>query len=145
MNPTLLIEGHASLFDLQDLGGDVVRPGAFTASLRDHAGFPMLFQHDPGEPVGVWREIREDRRGLFVRGEIAPSGPRGRTALDLVRRGAVTGLSIGFRTRSARTRRPRGRDLIDIDLWEISLVTFPMLPQARLRILPDPVRLPAAA
>lgn len=145
MTETLHIEGHASLFDLQDLGGDVVRRGAFTASLADHAGFPMLFQHDPSEPVGLWREVREDTRGLHVRGELMPAGPRGAMALNLVRRGAVTGLSIGFRTRSARDRRPRGRDLLDIDLWEISLVTFPMLPQARLRLRPSSDRLTAVA
>lgn len=141
MTQPLLIEGHASVFDLADLGGDVVRRGAFAARLRARPRIPMLFQHDPAEPVGVWTEIREDARGLYVRGEILAAGPRGRTVAGLVARGAVDGLSIGFRTRRSAPRRPRGRDLFDIDLWEVSIVTFPMLPQARLNL----VRRPAMA
>ncbi|WP_300543507.1 HK97 family phage prohead protease [Maricaulis sp.] len=130
----LPIQGHASLFGLADLSGDVVHRGAFARALRLKPSVPMLFQHDPAEPVGVWTTLREDARGLFVAGEILPEGPRGRTVAGLVARGAVTGLSIGFRTRHAAARRPRGRDLFDIDLWEVSIVTFPMLPQARLRL-----------
>ncbi|WP_417484140.1 HK97 family phage prohead protease [Maricaulis salignorans] len=138
MPQTLLIEGHASVFDLADLAGDVVRRGAFAASLRHRRNVPMLFQHEASEPIGVWRELREDRRGLYVRGEILAEGPRGRTALSLVRSGAIDGLSIGFRTRRFSGRAPRGRELIELDLWEVSIVTFPMLPQARLRLLPQP-------
>ena len=128
------IEGYASVFALADLAGDVVERGAFAASLRARGSVPMLFQHDPGEPVGVWTHLREDSRGLFVRGEILPDGPRGRTVAGLVMRGAVNGLSIGFRTRRSAPRRPRGRALYEIDLWEVSIVTFPMLPQARLSV-----------
>ena len=131
----LRIAGHASLFALADRSGDVVHRGAFARSLAAGGTVPMLFQHDPVEPVGVWTTLREDRRGLYVEGEILATGPRGRTVAGLVRRGAVNGLSIGFRTRSARTRTPKGRDLLDIDLWEVSIVTFPMLPQARLRLV----------
>lgn len=137
MTEPLLIEGHASLFALADLAGDVVLRGAFADSLRAGKSVPMLFQHDPSEPVGLWTELREDRRGLFVKGEILPAGPRGRTVAGLVRRGAVDGLSIGFRTRRSAPRRPRGRSLIAVDLWEVSIVTFPMLPQARLRLAAD--------
>ena len=112
MPQPLLIEGHASLFGLADLAGDVVHRGAFARSLRAKTSVPMLFQHDPAEPVGVWTGLREDRRGLFVTGEILAEGPRGRTAAGLVARGAVTGLSIGFRTRSARRDPATGiRDL----------------------------------
>lgn len=135
MPQTLLIEGHASLFGLADLSGDVVHRGAFAETLRRKSSVPMLFQHDPDEPVGVWTLLREDARGLYVRGEILGEGPRGRTVAGLVTRGAVDGLSIGFRTRQSGARRPRGRDLYDIDLWEVSIVTFPMLPQARLRLV----------
>ena len=138
MPQTLLIEGHASVFDLADLAGDVVRRGAFAASLKQTIRIPMLFQHDASEPVGVWREIREDQRGLFVRGEIIAEGPRARTAAALVKSGAIDGLSIGFRTRRSAARRPRGRDLFQLDLWEVSIVTFPMLPQARLRLVSQP-------
>lgn len=135
MTQPLLIEGHASLFDIADLGGDVVRRGAFAAALARGRAIPMLFQHDPSEPVGVWTAVSEDRRGLFVRGEILAAGPRGRAVHGLVSRGAVDGLSIGFRTRRSAALAPRGRELFDIDLWEVSIVTFPMLPQARLRRL----------
>ena len=138
MPQTLLIEGHASVFDLADLAGDVVRRGAFAASLRHRTNVPMLFQHEASEPVGVWRELREDHRGLYVRGELLAEGPRGRTALSLVRSGAIDGLSIGFRTKRFSGRTPHGRELIELDLWEVSIVTFPMLPQARLRLLPQP-------
>lgn len=138
MSQTLTIEGHASLFDIQDLGGDIVRKGAFATSLKRRSSIPMLFQHEPAEPVGVWTSIKENARGLFVRGEIFNAGPRARTTLALVKRGAVNGLSIGFRTRRSATRKGGGRELFDIDLWEVSIVTFPMLPQARLRLLPAP-------
>ncbi|WP_300529568.1 HK97 family phage prohead protease [Maricaulis sp.] len=134
----LIIEGYASLFGLADLSGDVVLTGAFAQSLRQGRSVPMLFQHDPGEPIGVWRALVEDAKGLRVRGEILGETARGRSAQALVKRGAVDGLSIGFRTRRSRPRRPRGRYLAAIDLFEISVVTFPLLPQARLQLTPQP-------
>jgi len=137
MSQTLTIEGHASLFDIQDLGGDIVRRGAFASALTRRNPIPMLFQHEPAEPVGVWTSLREDASGLFVRGEIFSDNPRAKTTQSLVRRGAVNGLSIGFRTRRSSQRKGRGRELLDIDLWEVSIVTFPMLPQARLRLVAD--------
>lgn len=134
---SLEVAGYASLFDIEDHGRDLVRSGAFTASLAEKgaAGVRMLFQHDAAEPVGVWDEIVEDGRGLYVRGRILGGGPRGRAALGLVREGAVDGLSIGFRTTRSAPRPGGGRDLLQLDLWEVSIVTFPMLPQARLRVL----------
>ncbi len=133
----LEVAGHASIFGAADGSGDVVRPGAFAASLirRGSKGVRMLFQHDAGEPVGVWDEIREDGRGLFVRGRILDAGPRGRAAAGLVGQGAVDGLSIGFRTVRSKPRPGGGRDLLELDLWEVSIVTFPMLQAARLRVL----------
>ena len=128
-------EGYASLFGKKDMGGDIVVKGAFETSLkkRGASGIRMLFQHDPGEPIGVWREIREDARGLFVRGQLLPQIARSREILALMREGAVDGLSIGFRTRRGQSDRKGGtRRLLEIDLWEISVVTFPMLPQARI-------------
>ncbi len=132
----LEMAGYASLFDEADHSGDIVRRGAFAASLarRGAAGVRMLFQHDAGEPVGVWDAITEDARGLYVRGRILGDAPRGRAALALVRNGAVDGLSIGFRTLASRPRPGGGRELIDIDLWEVSIVTFPMLAGARLSV-----------
>lgn len=127
-------EGYASLFGRADLGNDIVLPGAFAASLarRGAGGVKLLWQHDPGEPIGVWDEIREDARGLFVRGRLIPELARAREARALLTSGALDGLSIGFRTEKARTDPRRGvRELIAVDLWEISLVTFPLLPEAR--------------
>ncbi|MCF6199467.1 MAG: HK97 family phage prohead protease [Hyphomicrobiaceae bacterium] len=128
-------EGYASLFGQKDMGGDIVMPGAFAKSLkkRGAGGIRMLFQHDPGEPIGVWREIREDQRGLFVRGQLLPDVARAREVLSLMREGALDGLSIGFRTLKGRSDKARKvRRLHEIDLWEISIVTFPMLPNARI-------------
>lgn len=132
----LRIEGYASLFGLADLNRDVVEVGAFSRGLRQRGvrGVRMLFQHDAGEPVGVWDEIREDAKGLFVRGRVLAAGPRGKATSAMIREGAVDGLSIGFRTERFSPRTGGGRILQQIDLWEISIVTFPMLPQARLRL-----------
>lgn len=127
--------GYASLFGREDLARDVVEPGAFAASLarRGLQAIKMLWHHDPAEPIGRWLEIREDGQGLAVRGRLITELARGREALTLMRAGAVDGLSIGFRTVRARTDKTAGiRRLIEVDLWEISVVTFPMLPEARI-------------
>jgi hypothetical protein len=127
-------EGYASLFDVVDLGRDVVAPGAFRDSLarRGPSGVKLLWQHDPGSPIGVWREIAEDGKGLRVRGRLDLAVARAREVLALMRSGAVDGLSIGFRTERARKDAATGVRRIDrLDLWEISIVTFPMLPGAR--------------
>ncbi len=126
--------GYASLFGEVDLGQDLVMPGAFRESLRLRGarGVKLLFQHDPNEPIGVWLELAEDSRGLFARGRLMPEVTRAREVLSLMRAGALDGLSIGFRTVKGRTDPATGvRRLDQIDLWEISVVTFPMLPEAR--------------
>ncbi|AWN38861.1 HK97 family phage prohead protease [Methylobacterium radiodurans] len=129
-----LVTGYASLFGLPDLGRDIVAPGAFAESLRARgaAGVRMLFQHDPAEPVGVWLDIREDGRGLRVAGRLNRAVRRARELDALIRQGGLDGLSIGFRTRRAAPDRAGYRHLRAIDLWEISLVTFPLQPEARL-------------
>ena len=127
--------GYASLFGEADLSRDMVMPGAFLGSLgkRGAAGIRMLFQHDPAAPIGVWQEVREDARGLFVRGRLTTEVARAREVLALMRAGAIDGLSIGFRTVRGRTDAKTGvRRLLEVDLWEISVVTFPMLPAARI-------------
>ena len=134
VEPDGSFSGYASLFDKVDLGKDVVERGAFAASLRIRgaAGIRMLYQHDPNEPIGAWTEIREDARGLFVRGRLTREVARAREVLSLMRAGALDGLSIGFR--AVRARRDAGsgvRRILEADLWEISVVTFPMLPGAR--------------
>ena len=130
-----VIEGYASLFGAVDQGGDVVEKGAYGASLKRMAAaggrVKMLWQHDPTQPIGVWDEVREDGRGLFVKGRILTDVARGREAVALVGAGAIDGLSIGYRTvRSVKSDKGR-RHLAELELWEVSLVTFPMLPEAR--------------
>lgn len=129
-----VFEGYASLFDTLDLGRDRVRPGAFRRSLQAGGvgAVRMLYQHDPKEPIGVWEEIGEDQKGLFVRGRLLPEIRRASEVMTLMRMKALDGLSIGFKAR--RARRIRGgsaRELLELDLYEISVVTFPMHPAAR--------------
>ncbi|MEI5677588.1 MULTISPECIES: HK97 family phage prohead protease [unclassified Mesorhizobium] len=127
--------GYASLFGRVDLGKDIVERGAFAKSLRTRgaSGIRMLFQHDPNEPIGVWTEVKEDARGLFVRGRLAKDVGRARDVLGLMRGGALDGLSIGFRAVRAKKDSASGiRHIFEADLWEISVVTFPMLPEARI-------------
>jgi len=121
-------EGYASLFDVADGAGDRVAPGAFAASLRRRGAgeVRMLYQHFPHAPIGVWEEIAEDRRGLYVRGRLSTDVEQARDIRALLADGALNGLSIGFRTVRAR-RRPGGRELLEVELWEISVVTFPLL------------------
>jgi HK97 family phage prohead protease len=92
----------------------------------------MLFQHDPSEPVGTWLEMHENEKGLHVMGRLDCNVQRGRELLSLLESGGLDGLSIGFKTVIAtRDRIGRTRRLHAVDLWEISLVTFPMLEGAR--------------
>ena len=140
--------GYASRFGVVDLGRDLVLPGAFAESLarRGPRGIKLLFQHDPAEPIGVWLELRVDAHGLFVRGRILPEVERGREVLALMRAGALDGLSIGFRTVEGRTEPKSGvRRLSRVDLWEVSIVTFPMRPEARISaVKSDDARLASA-
>jgi len=138
------VSGYASVFGRRDKGGDVVMPGAYGASLAalGAAGrrVKMLWQHDPAQPIGVWDEVREDDRGLWVKGRLLAEVARGREALALIGAGAIDGLSIGYRTLRAERDAGGGRRLVELDLWEVSLVTFPMLPEARVgrKQEPDP-------
>jgi HK97 family phage prohead protease len=130
------VEGYASLFGEIDQARDMMMPGAFTQTLQSRGlrRIPMLFQHDPAEPVGIWLELREDIRGLRARGRLIPDVARGRELLALVREGAIDGLSIGYRTVRGRIDpQTRVRRLYQVDLWEISIVTFPLLNGARVR------------
>ncbi|HTS40757.1 MAG TPA: HK97 family phage prohead protease [Xanthobacteraceae bacterium] len=131
-----VVEGYASLFGEIDQARDMVMPGAFAATLRQRGvrRVPMLFQHDPAEPIGVWLDLHEDTRGLYARGRLIPEVVRARELLALLEAGAADVLSIGFRTVKGRVDpRTRIRKLEAIDLWEISLVTFPLLAGARVR------------
>ncbi len=129
------LAGYASLWGVTDQGNDIVERGAYAASLKRLAAkgetVKMLWQHDPAQPIGVWEEVREDDRGLWVRGRILTDVERGREAAALLKAGAIDGLSIGYRTLRATKDREGRRRLLELDLWEVSLVTFPMLREAR--------------
>ncbi len=132
------ISGYASLFGKRDLGGDVVRRGAFSASLLSlkDGQLPMLFAHETKEPIGVWHRMFEDATGLFVSGDIFLGDTRADRTARLVRSGALSGLSIGYRTARSRIL-SGGRELIELDLWEVSIVAFPMLRSARITQIDD--------
>ena len=136
MTEGAVIEGYASRFGLPDHGGDIVAKGAFAASLARLAArgdkVRMLWQHDPTKPIGVWDEIREDATGLWVKGRLLSEVTLAREAATLIEAGAIDGLSIGYRTIRAEKDRQGRRVLNEVELWEVSLVTFPMLPEAKL-------------
>lgn len=136
MTEGAVIEGYASRFGLPDQGGDIVAKGAFAASLARLAAkgdkVRMLWQHDPTKPIGVWDEIREDASGLWVKGRLLPEVTLAREAATLIKAGAIDGLSIGYRTIRAEKDQKGRRVLSEVELWEVSLVTFPMLPEAKL-------------
>jgi HK97 family phage prohead protease len=124
----LRIAGYASIFNIADKGGDVVLKGAF-ASARQSV--PLLWQHDSKEPVGFVERLVEDARGLRIVARVVASG-RGADAAALLRAGAIDGLSFGYHVKAARPDRLRGvRELAAVELVEVSLVTFPMQPLAR--------------
>jgi len=131
------IVGYASLFGAKDQGGDCVEQGAYSSSLKSlqsgGRAVKMLWQHDPAQPIGVWDEVFEDKKGLYVSGRILEDVRAGAEALALLRAGAIDGLSIGYRTVKASKSQGGGRSLKQLDLWEVSLVTFPMLPEARVQ------------
>ncbi len=124
----LRIAGYASIFGVADKGGDVVLPGAFAGA---PARLPLLWQHDQREPIGFVERLAEDDRGLRVVARVVAAG-KGEAAAALLRAGAIDGLSFGYRVRQSRQDRTnRVRQLTALDLIEVSLVTFPMQPQAR--------------
>lgn len=128
-----VFEGYASVFNVVDQGLDSVQPGAFSKTLGRRK-VKMLWQHDTSQPIGVWDEIREDDKGLYVKGRCLPEVAKGAEALALMRAGALDSMSIGYRTIEAAPDEANRhvRKLIEVDLFEISLVTFPMLPDAKI-------------
>lgn len=125
------IEGYASVFNQPDLNGDTIAPGAFTMSLRAASAIRMLYQHAAETPIGRWTAFRQDGHGLFVTGELILSSPRALEVHALLAGGALDGLSIGYQTTRA-TKAPGGRKILEAELWEVSIVTFPMAPAARI-------------
>lgn len=127
MDGDVRFAGYAAIFDRVDRGGDVVRAGAFGAVPA--GGVPLLWQHGPGAVIGTVERLEEDRRGLRVIGRVSARTAAGRAAGAALREKAVDGLSFGYRVREARGQGPR--ELLALDLVEVSLVTHPMQPLAR--------------
>jgi len=130
------VEGYGSVFGVRDNYDDVIAKGAFIKSLKDHkaAGTmpAMLWQHDADKPIGVWTEMVEDEKGLRIKGQLAMETVKGKEAHALLKMGALNGLSIGFMPKEwAYDRDTEVRTLTAIDLWEVSLVTFPANQKAR--------------
>ena len=130
------VEGYGSVFGVRDNYDDVIAKGAFVKSLKDHkaAGTmpAMLWQHDADKPIGVWTEMVEDEKGLRIKGQLAMETVKGKEAHALLKMGALNGLSVGFMSKEwAYDRETEVRTLTAIDLWEVSLVTFPANEKAR--------------
>ncbi|MFC6620760.1 HK97 family phage prohead protease [Novosphingobium panipatense] len=126
------LAGYAALFGTPDAGRDVIRPGAFARSLAERGEpLPLFWQHRADLRIGWIETAAEDARGLRVVATV--DNPSGAAGLAL-KRGAVTGLSFGYRARAAR-KSPHGRELLDLDLFEVSLVTHPMQHGARVHLI----------
>ncbi|NWK98057.1 HK97 family phage prohead protease [Sphingobium lactosutens] len=124
--------GYAAIFDRVDRGGDVVRAGAFGPDADGKlaaAGVPLLWQHGPGSVIGRIEKAQEDGRGLRVIGRVSRATAAGREAAAALASGALDGLSFGYRVKAARGAGPR--ELLALELVEVSLVTHPMQPLAR--------------
>lgn len=131
-------EGYGSVFGNKDLGNDVIERGAFLKSLkrRKPQNVKLLYQHKSDMPIGVFDEIKEDEHGLVVKGRLALKTQAGAEAYELLKMGALDGLSIGFRVNPKEVsydKRGNKRIIKEVDLMEVSLVTFPMNPQATVR------------
>ena len=131
-------EGYGSVFGNRDLGNDVIEKGAFKKSLRKRTnkGVKLLYQHKSDMPIGVFDEIKEDDHGLYIKGRLALKTQAGAEAYELLKMGALDGLSIGFRVNPKEVsydKRGNKRIIKEVDLMEVSLVTFPMNPQATVR------------
>jgi uncharacterized protein len=131
-----LVEGYGSVFNNVDAYEDIISKGAFLASLKTHkdAGTmpAMLWQHEADEPLGVWDEMTEDNNGLKVKGRINLDTVLGKETYSNLKFGAINGLSIGFVSKQwSYDTEKEIRTLTEIDLWEVSLVTFPANSKAR--------------
>jgi HK97 family phage prohead protease len=132
MSAALRFAGYAALFAKRDAGRDIIRPGAFARTLAERRDpLPLFWQHRPDLRIGWVETAAEDARGLRVVASV--DNPDGAAGLSL-RRGAVTGLSFGYRARASRNS-IEGRELLDLDLFEVSLVTHPMQFGARVHLI----------
>lgn len=142
VSDTGTIEGYASIFGNVDSYGEIVEPGAFVESLtkNQRAGrrIKMLYQHDPHQPIGVWDDLAEDKKGLWVKGRLlVEESPKAREVHGLLKAGALDGLSIGYRTISSEPKagKPGVISLTKLDLLENSIVTFAANERARVEVV----------
>ena len=129
-------EGYASVFNNKDLGNDVIRQGAFTKSItgRKASSVKLLYQHKTDEPIGVIDSLEEDKRGLKISGRLAMGTQKGREVFELMKMGALDSMSIGYRLQPDGYKyddKNKRRVIKEVDLMEVSMVTFPMNPKAK--------------
>ncbi|MEN3793942.1 HK97 family phage prohead protease [Fulvimarina sp. MAC3] len=136
-----VFQGYGAIFGNVDYGGDIIQPGAFSSSLSEHKASgtapAMLWAHRPEEPIGRWVKLTEDGVGLFCSGELNLDTEAGRRAHAHVKKGDVTGLSIGYQIPDGGAidaRSGRGKLISRVNLFEVSIVTVPMNPKARIRL-----------
>lgn len=122
-NDVSVIEGYASVFQIADNHNDIIAPGAFKSSINNHV--KLLWQHDVTKPIGVVTFMKEDQYGLQIAAEINIKTKEGSDAKHLVKQGAVSGLSIGFDIKEYSYNQDGCRIIHDLNLIEISIVTFP--------------------
>lgn len=129
--------GYASVFDVVDSQADVMMRGAFTDSLQaDDRDVKLLWQHAMDEPIGVIEQLREDRHGLYIKGRLLMDVARAREAYSLLKQQVVKGLSIGYSPKRYRVDDNTGiRYVSQVDLWEVSLVTFPANEAAQVTVV----------
>ena len=130
------IEGYGSVFGVKDSYADIIQKGAFEKSIKAHKeqkSMPaLLWQHDAAQPIGVWTDMTEDAKGLRLKGKLAMDTVKGKEAHALLKMGAINGLSIGFMTKQSKyDEKTEIRTLTEVELWEVSLVTFPANTKAR--------------
>ena len=130
MKNSFLIQGYASVFNIQDCTGEIIAPSAF-APLQPRS-VKLLWQHNHEHPIGVVEELRQDNHGLFVRARINCEVEKGREAASLVKQGAIKGLSVGFNAIKHHYDAHGKRVITKAKLWEISVVTFPANPSAQI-------------
>ena len=130
------VEGYGSIFGVTDKYNDIIAAGAFVDSLKEHKASgtmpAMLWQHESDEPIGIWTDMAEDAKGLRIKGRLALDTTRGKEAFALLKMGALNGLSVGFISKQwSYDTETDIRTLTEIDLWEVSIVTFPANEKAR--------------
>ena len=130
-------EGYASVFGNKDLGNDVIKKGAFADSIKykKPKQIKLLYQHKTDEPIGVIDSLEEDSRGLKIKGRLAMGTQKGREVFELMKMGALDSMSIGYRLSPDDYKyndKQKKRTITNLDLMEISMVTFPMNPKAKI-------------